>query len=520
MTTPPSTQKPRYFSKSQYTRYQQCAKSLWLYRKRNDLQDPVSPDQQAIFDQGTAVGVLAQQWRPGGVLIKADHTDPERALEETRGAIAAGAKVLYEAAFLYEGVLVRVDVMARNPEGGWDFWEVKSTTKIEDYHLLDAAVQKWVLRGAGVAVGVAHVVHVNSAYVRAGALDLSAFFVAVNVNAETSILLANVPGHLVAMKAQDQLAEAPAAAIGPHCTKPHDCSFLGHCWAHVPDYSVFNLAGARAVKTTELWHQGYQRITDIPDCTCKPTAKKCTCGYRLTDYQALQRIVARSGQPFIHAAGIRELLNQLRYPLYFLDFEAVNPAVPQYDGCRPYQPLPFEASLHVQAAPGASVTHLEYLADGTLDPRPGLRAFLCERIGPVGSLVAYNKSYEGGILKALAQMAPQAMAEVLLDQERRLWDLADPFRKALYAHPRFEGSWSIKKVLPVLVPDLSYAGLAIQDGAAAMRAYTRLMTEALSPEERAQIMADLRAYCGQDTYAMVRLLDHLEALTAATPQEA
>lgn len=507
----------RYLSKSQYTRGMQCAKSLWLYREKKELQDPVSPEQQAIFDAGTEVGILAQSWLKGGVLIKAGHDDPESAIEETWAAIEAGAKVLYEAAFVYDGVLVRVDIMAKGPGDVWDLYEVKSTTEAKDHLLLDVAIQRYVVKGAGIKLGVAHLVHLDPGYVRQGPVDLQRLFLPIDVNRDTEAMLDLIPAQLRDMKKSNAAPEPPKIDIGPRCTKPYDCSFTGHCWAHVPEYSVFNLSGARMDKKTVLWNAGHKRITDIPSCSC--VTKKCTCGNRLTDYQDIQRMVAKTGKPHIHVEAIRKLLTGIGYPQSFVDFEAVNPAVPPYDGLRPYQQLPFEVSIHRRAERGAPLEHFEYLADGTRDPRRELADFLREHIDGTGPLVAYHKSYEGGILRSLGAHLGGGAAGALAEFEGRLWDLADPFRQALYAHPGFLGRWSIKAVLPVIVPDMSYDGLLIQDGAGAMQAYTKLMDPKTTEAERAAIMTALRLYCGQDTLAMVRILDHLELLVGA-PAEA
>jgi len=512
----------KHLSKSQFTRGMQCAKSLWLYREKKSLQDPTTPDLQDRFDTGSQVGVLAQQWIKGGVLITADHTDPEKALYQTREAIEDGRTVIYEAAFLHDDVLVRVDILAKGPGGLWDIYEVKSTKDVEPVYLLDAAIQRYVVAGAGLALGVTHVVHLNPSYVRQGPLELLHLFMAVDVNEETDELLKDIPSELVRMKTMAALEEPPQVAIGPHCTKPHDCSFIGHCWAKVPDYSVFNLAGARMDKKTALWNSGVKTVDAIPECTCRPTAKKCTCGNKLTAYQSIQRRVAKEQWAFINPAGIRELLKGLEYPYHYVDFEAVAPAIPVYDGTRPYQQLPFQASIHYQEAVGAPLEHFEYLADGTKDPRPELVDFLRAHIKDHGSVIAYYKSYEGGMLKMLASMqreGSQAAAD-LLSAEARLWDACDAFRLAHWAAPGFEGSYSIKKVLPILVPEMSYKGMAVADGLAAMRAYARLMDPRTAPEERARIMADLRAYCGQDTLAMVRIVEQQKEVAGMTAQEA
>lgn len=495
----------RYFSKSQFTRGLQCAKSLWLYRQHPELRDEMAPDQRATFEQGTAVGVLAREWIKGGVLVAADHTDPRRALDETAAALAADARVLYEAAFLHDDVLIRADIVAKNPEGDWDLYEVKSATETSDLFLRDVAVQRYVMAGAGLRPRVAHVVHLDPAYVRRGALDLVKLFRAEDVTRATDPLLDLVPEQLQRLKLEAARAEAPDVEIGPQCTKStkgYDCDFQGFCWKNVPEYSVFDLAGARKDKTTKLWRAGARTVLDVP------------ADEKLNDYQKAQLAAARAGEAVVDVGALRAFLATLVYPLHHLDFEAINPALPPYDGCRPYQTVPFEASVHVQEARGGPVAHFEFLGDGLRDPRPALDGFLTGHIGDVGSVLAYHKSYEGTILKHLAAESPNP--GLLLGFEARLLDLADPFKKAWYHHPGQYGSWSIKKVLPVVVPDLSYADLAIKDGMAAMLAYARLMTDkTLTPAERAQIAADLKAYCGRDTFAMVRILDRLYELAGA-----
>ena len=494
----------RQLSKSQYVRGLKCLKALYLYRERKDLADAVTPDAQARFDQGTEVGILAQQLFPGGTLIKADYRDPDGALAETKAAVAAGAGVLYEAAYQHDDVLIRADIMVNTGPGAWSLYEVKSSTEVEDTYLDDVAIQRHVLKGAGVKLDRAHVVILNKAYERRGALDLQALFLPVDVTADSEDRLAAVPRNLAAMKAAAGAAAAPDAAIGARCWTPYDCDFTGHCWAKVPDYSVWDLAGAQGKKKAELWNAGIETVAEIPD------------DVKLNDYQKRQRFAAASGQTHVDVAAVRAFLATLTYPVHHLDFETFAAAIPPYDGTHPYQQLPFQASLHVQAFRRGPVVHHEYLADGTQDPRLGLAHFLLEHVGGTGAVVAYHKSFEGGILKALAAWYDkQPEKNYLLDMETRLWDLAEPFKKAMYAAPAFKGSWSIKAVLPALVPSMTYKGMEIANGADAMRAYARLMGNDVTPAERAKTMTDLLAYCGTDTMAMVRILEHLEEVVTA-----
>jgi len=469
---------------------------LWLYNYRKDLIPPVPPALQLLFDQGHEVGRLAWQRFPGGRFIEEDHRHAVQAMESTRAALQAGACALYEPAAEFDGVLVRADILLRQESGAWDLVEVKSSTDVEEVYLHDVAVQRYVLEGAGLAIRKTFLMHLDNKYARRGSIDVGKLFALADVTQQASEALEDVPARVKVMHAVLAQREVPDVEIGPQCYAPYECEFVRFCWADVPDYSVFDLAGASMEKKTALWRQGVRTVQDIPG------------GFPLTKGQSLQAEAARSGRPLVDPGGIAELLEGLSYPLHFLDFETINPAIPPYDGLRPFQQLPFQASVRVRGSKGAALESLEYLGGGAEDPRPGLIEFLLGAIGPSGSVLAYNASFEGRCLKELGESSPRH-ARRLESIKERLWDLAGPFRKGLYVHPDFRGSWSIKAVLPALVPEMSYAGLAIRDGSQAQAAYARLMRGALGHEEAEQIRRDLKEYCGQDTLAMVKLLDRL-----------
>lgn len=382
----------RNLSKSQYVRGRQCAKSLWLYRHRKDIKDPVDPFLQSIFHSGTEFGKLAMKRFGPGVLIEADHAHPEKALAETAAAIAAGATVLFEAAVLHDGVLIRADVLERvgPPSAGnlWALREVKSGTKVEDVHLLDVAIQRHVLAGAGFKLAEVSLVHANPAYVRDGALDLNRLFQVVDVLKESDDALAEVPGHLVLMKKMADGPEAPPKGIGSHCEKPYKCDFYGHCWAGVPEYSVFDIPYAKMEKKLELYNRGVQRVDQVnPDLA------------GITDKRSVRAIeVARLGKPVVDKKAIGAFLDQLAYPLAHLDFETDNPVVPPYDGLRPYSQMPFQASVRVQEERGGPLTEYGFLGDGRGDPRIDLALFLMKHVPDTGSVLAYYKPFEKGRL--------------------------------------------------------------------------------------------------------------------------
>lgn len=486
-------------SKSQFIRGLQCHKALWLYRNRKDLIPKPAPAQQMIFDQGHEVGILAQKRFPGGVLIAEDHTQTAQSLTSTAAAVKAGAKVLYEAGAVYDNVLVRADIIAKTKDGkAWDLIEVKSSTEVKEVYLNDVAVQLYVLEGADFPIRKAFLMHVNNEYVRKGPIDPQGLFALEDVTEEARDRQGTVPKELKAMQAMLAKSQAPTIDIGTQCFTPYTCDFQDHCWAKVPAYSVFNLGGARMEKKFGWWHDGITAVADIPEDG-------------LSHAQELQVKVAKSKKPHIDAEGIAEVLGELTYPLHFLDFETVNLALPPYDGLRPYQQMPFQASIHIQERKNGPLRHVEYLGDGRSDPRPGMAAYLTKSIGPKGTVVAYNAGFEGQCLEALAAAFPKH-SKALMSAKDRLWDLGTPFRKALYVHPKFQGSWSIKVVLPTLVPDMTYENLEIGDGGQAQIAYLSMMTKSLSERDLVRIMKDLKVYCGQDTLAMVKVLATLQAV--------
>jgi len=483
-------------SKTQYLRGLQCHKSLWLHHFRPDLRAPVSPGLQHIFDQGRAVGELARRCFPGGVLVKADHRRIPEALQETAAALQRGAKALFEPAFIHDDVLARPDILVQ-AEGGWDLIEVKGSTDVKEVYLPDTAAQRFAVAGSGLKVRRILLMHVDNGYVRRGVVDPRKFFRTEDVTAVCAPHLKELSGKLAAMQAALAGGDMPDIDIGAHCSTPYDCDFRDFCWKHVPDYSVYDLKRADFATITELRHLGVMRLEDIPPA------------FGLTDSQEIQVRVAKSGEPHIDGPGIRKCLQGLVYPLYFLDFETVAPAIPPYDGLRPFQPLPFQASLHVQAEPGGKAEHLEYLGEPKSDPRPGLVAFLVKSIGPDGSVVAYNASFEGGRLAELAAAFPK-QAKALTGIQKRLWDLIVPFRSSLFVHPDMRGSASMKAVLPALAPGMGYEHLDISDGEMAFLAYAALTTGKTSAAQAKKTMTALREYCGQDTLGMVEILRVLQ----------
>ncbi|MCH8921475.1 MAG: DUF2779 domain-containing protein [Chloroflexi bacterium] len=483
-------------SKSRFGAGLQCHKRLFLECYSPKLADPIDPGQQAIFESGTAVGELARERFPGGRLIEEEYFRHDDALAATREVIAdRSVPAIYEAAFTFDGIRVRVDILVRRRGGAFDLVEVKSSTGVHEQHIPDVAIQLYVVEGAGIGIRRAFLLHIDSDYVyEGGPYDVYRLFRLEDVTKEARAFARRpMPVALAEMREALRQEDQPPIEIGRHCTRPYKCEFYEHCREGVPDHHIEQLPRASAGLLDELLEAGIRDIGDIPA--------------EFPGLSALQQRVrdcVAAGQPYVDPE-LRAALQEVTYPLHFLDFETFNPALPIYPGTRPYQVIPFQWSLHVRDRAG-DLSHHSFLADGDGDPREGFAASLLDAIGPEGTIIAYS-SYEQTIIKQLAGDLPQ-YAERLLDLNTRFLDLLEVLR-AYYYHPDFHGSYSIKAVLPALVPDAGYQDLGIQDGSQASLTFTQIIAPETGEDERKGLREALLAYCQRDTEAMVWIFDAL-----------
>jgi Domain of unknown function(DUF2779) len=483
-----------YLSKSLFIRGRQCHKSLWLQKHKPDLKNEVSESQEALFATGFAVGDLAQKLFSGGVEVPYDGLSHDEQVELTRSLIADGTGTIYEATFLHDAIFVKVDILHHGPHG-WELYEVKASTGVKDYHIYDAALQNHVLRGAGIEPVKVSIVHVNNGYLRQGELDLRQLFTIVDITAEAEALQSFIAEEIISQRTMLS-GDIPAIDIGPHCDDPYECDFSGHCWGHIPEDSVFDLRG-RGADRFALYREGIVRQADIPLET-------------LNDRQRLQVESTLMERDFIDREEVREFIDTLWYPLCFLDFETFMDSIPPFDGIRPYQQIPFQFSLHVQKKPGGEVEHHGYLGVPGRDPRAGLLEKLLLLIPENACIIAWNQSFEIRVLNDLVETFTDYRNRI----ERMITNFRDmmvPFRNRTIYLWQTKGSYSIKEVLPVFVPDLTYEGLEIADGGAAMDAW-HVMNSASDPAELAKVRTALWEYCKLDTLAMVRILERMRTL--------
>lgn len=481
-------------SKTSFLAGLQCHKSLWYYKHRKDLRPKVTPELQAIFDRGHEFGRLAQGIFPGGVdCSPAEYWNWAPSIEKTKMIIESGSNTtLYEAAFQEEGVLAAVDILHNAPNGEWHAFEVKSTTGVKEIHIPDVAVQLWVMRKSGLDVKDYSVLFINNEYTRQGHLDVQELCATESVFDLAMEMQDEIEDKVAELKLVAKSKEEPTVEIGPHCGDPYECQFVHHCWKHVPDYSIFDLKNAGGGKIWDLYDQGILKIEDIP-----------------ADNSFSEKINMQiSGETHVDSEAITEFLNSFEYPLYYLDFESVMPAIPMFDQSRPYQQIVFQYSLHVVESEGAEPKHFEFLAetDGS-DPRKGVLAGLREQLGKSGSIVVYNKTFEETRIKEMAADFPEYKSDAENWLSRTV-DLMIPFRSKHYYHADLRGSYSIKDVLPHLVPELSYDDLEIGDGGTASFIFLQMMRGEFEGDfewTRQQLLK----YCELDTLAMVKIREKL-----------
>ncbi|MFH1729779.1 MAG: DUF2779 domain-containing protein [Pseudomonadota bacterium] len=495
-------------SKSNYLLGCQCPLRLWLHKHRKDLLPEEIPlSLQHTFDQGHEVGKLAQKYFKAGIEITEDYKNIPGAIDSTKKNIAGGSAIIFEAtASTTEGLFCRIDILRKAADGqGWDMIEVKQSTHVAKYHLDDVAFQRYVFENAGYKINKSILMHINNKFIKNGEIDLSEFFVLEDVTEAAIKGQAKVKRNVqkfLKILSQSEEFEIP---VGSHCNNPFDCDFIDYCWSSIPKYSVYNIFKRNKNKLKKLLDQNIIKVGDIP------------LDLDLSSKQRIDIESYQNGEIYKDKAKIDDFLKLLKYPLYFLDYETIFPAIPLFDGTKPYGQVPFQFSLHIQKKKGGTLEHLEYLHNEFSDPRAGLVKMLvsscCKNGKCAGTVIVYNKPFEATINKSLAAAFPEYKKE-LLEINQKMKDLLIPFKQRFLYHPNQEGSASIKKVLPAFIPNMNYHDLEIGEGGIASLKYLEMISDSTELEIKEKIYKALKVYCGQDTLAMVKLLEELENICA------
>lgn len=497
-----------YFSKSRYCRFCQCPKSVWLQKNKPE-EEVLSDDVFTRMTTGNEVGDLAMGIFGDYVEVTAYKEDGRLDLEAMTGRtaeeMAKGTPVICEASFMYEGLYCAVDIL-RKTDGGWAIYEVKSSTHDDKkVYFKDIAYQRYVLERCGVNVTGTYLMVIDNSYILDGELDISRLFKITDVSSQISDDFSKVPENLKKAKEILSMADEPDIDLSVNCLDPYKCSFWDYCTRNLPRPSVFDIYNLWKSKKFQLYHMGVTTFEDLERVA--PFTNKIQ--KRQVEYGLHDR------DTYVEKANIRKFLAELHYPLYFLDFESVQPAIPVYQHSKPYAQIPFQYSLHYIEREGGSLEHREFLAESGTDPRRAIAESLCENIPENGCILAYNKAFECTRIKELAGLFPDLSGH-LMTIEKHIIDLVAPFREGAYYNRAMGGSFSIKSVLPAIFPDdpgLDYHNLeGVHNGTEAMNIFPQM--EFMDEDERETARRNLLKYCELDTYALVKIWQELVRVSA------
>jgi len=486
----------KLLSKSTFVRGLQCEKSLYLYKNHFNLKDTPSLSLKTIFEQGTSIGLLAQHLFPGGVDASTkSYININDSVKKTFDFINQGETTIYEATFIYNNVLAALDILVKK-EDGWHAYEVKSSTRISSTYLNDAAIQYYTIINSGINLKDISIIYINKNYLMNENIDVSQLFNIQSVYDKVLKLNDRIPKDVNRFKKVLMSSKAPNVDIGTHCSKPYECDFKGVCWNHIPDYSIFDISRLSTKKKFDLYKKGIVKIDQV-DINKTP----------LNSDQLIQVQSDLNNKTYIETKKIKKFIKDLKYPLFYLDFETISSAIPMYKNTKPYQQLVFQYSLHVQKSINSKIVHSDYLANQNEDPRSQFIERLINDCGNYGDIIVYNISFERGKLKNLIKNFPKYSFQ-LTSIINRLKDLMLPFKNKWYYSPKMKGSYSIKYVLPALVPDLSYDNLDIKDGGTASNIFLSMVNGTFNGNVK-ETRKQLLEYCYMDTFAMVKILEKL-----------
>ena len=484
-------------SKSKYCKAIQCNKLLWLDKYKPELAVPTARDM--VLENGTKVGELARGLF--GDYINIDfNKDLNVMIEETLKSLKNKPNIITEASFNYENNFCSVDIL-KNDVDGIEIYEVKSSTYIHNIYLDDASYQYYVLKNLGLNVKSVNIVYLNKEYYRIGELEINKLFniknitdIAIQKQNEIKNKIEEINKYML-----ENTEKEPEKDIDIYCFKPYECPYWQYCSRHLPKNNIFDIRIMHKDKKFELYKRGIINFEDVVN--------------ENINQKYLEQVIfeVNNKPPKIEKEKIKEFMVQLTYPLYFLDFETFQLAIPEFDGTNPYMQIPFQYSLHYVDDINGKLHHKEFLAESGIDPRRELAERLVEDIPKDVCVLAYNMSFEKTVIKKLANYY-QDLHDDLMKIHDNIKDLMIPFYNRNYYVKEMKGSYSIKYVLPALFPDdpeLDYHNLpVVHNGGEASDAFLSLAS--LSKEEQEKIRNGLLVYCKLDTFAMVKIWEKLK----------
>jgi hypothetical protein len=477
-----------HFSKTKVIAGLQCEKHLHL---RAHHPEWAAPTESPATITGKVVEAHARALFPSGVLVDRHNPDHDPFVVTQDLLANPAVPSLFEAAIRCDDLVVFVDVLTRDGTG-WLLTEIKASTSVKDKHIDDVAIQAVALQRARIPISRFELMHIDNNFIYSGGHDYTGLFVQEDITERVQAHMAIIEAHLEPFKAMLK-GPQPERHLGPYCNNPYPCPYKTYCETQDAKYPVAYLPNGWRI-AQQLLAQGIYDIRDIPDDALS------------SETHLWVRSVTKAGRADLKP-GAKHILTQLVYPRYYLDFECIQFAIPIWEGTRPFDQLPFQFSCHTESTPNM-LTHQAFLDTTGEDPRRAFAEALISACGETGPIIVYYQAFEKSVINALIKLFPD-LTESLLAIHARIFDLL-PVLKQHYYHPEMKGSWSIKKVLPCLVPELSYAALgSVQDGIQAQAVYLEIINGNWDEMEQESRRSELLNYCQLDTFAMVKIVEKI-----------
>lgn len=484
-------------SKSKFTNAYQCKKMLWLKENKPEVMSDI--DNKSVLENGTKVGEVAKKLLGENIDIKFNE-NLSIMIEDTKKALLNNKVIVTEASFNYNNNFCSVDILKKDNDN-YEIYEVKSSTKISDIYIEDVSYQFYILKKLGLNVTKASIVYINSNYVRKEELELNKLFKIQDVTDIAINKLDGIEQNIKDINEYMKEENEPFEGLDLKCVNPYPCPFFKYCSKDLVSPNVFDLKRISNNMKFKLYKENKISFKELM--------------YENIKYKEQIDFTLNNKEPLIKRDKIKLFLDTLSYPMYFLDFETYQEAIPEYLNTSPYEQIPFQYSLHFYETEKGKLKHKEFLSDINIDPRRKLAEQLVKDIPLNVCVIAYNCSFEKMVIKRLAALYPD-LNKHLMNIYHNIKDLMIPFKEMDYYTKEMNGSYSIKYVLPALFPNdesLNYKSLdSIHNGSEAMDSFKNLKN--MSKKEQEKTRKNLLKYCELDTYAMVKIYAKLKEVVS------
>ncbi|MEO8761538.1 MAG: DUF2779 domain-containing protein [Bacteroidia bacterium] len=481
-------------SKTSFLKSVQCTKSFFLYKNHYNLKDPLPKEKQAVFNRGHQVGTLAQSLFPNGIDVSPTHVAKfNDSVQKTKELIAQGQKIIYEAAFVFDGVLVALDILV-NENDKWYAYEVKSSLKISAAYVMDAALQNYVISNC-IPLEDFYLVTMNSQYVLQDELDVQSLFKIKSVKADAEKNVEFIKYHIQQAKNILVKDTLPKVDIGEKCFAPYQCDFFGTCWKHVPANNIFEFSGI-SKKQAQIWFErGFKTLYYIPEEELSGNTKLMVEAYK-------------NHAEIVDKPALQQFFKKVKFPVAFFDAEMFAPAVPMYKGTAPFEAMPFLFSWHSMASESAMPQHTYFYQEENKYAGKALLDYLIGEAEKVNTILVFDTAQELKVLSSVVKHFPEY--KKLIDAlKNKFVDFSDVFTKLWYYHPNTKGSMSLKKIYESVFGKSIFDELAIKSGLLASYKYDEYLKET-DLFKKEELKNNLIEYCKTDTQAMYDLFVYLK----------